>query len=187
MQHVQSLASLSGAMTMKARFLAAVTFFLACGESWAQTSDPLVHEGIVPASIESVWASWTTTDGLTSWLAPHAEIDFRIGGKMRTNYYADGDLDDPRTIENTILSYDPYKMISIRVSKAPKDFPFPNAVYDTWTVLYFESVRPDETLVRVVSNGFSADEESQRMRTFFDQGNAATVRQMQDRIGVGRR
>lgn len=172
---------------MKSHFLAAITFFLASGSAWAQTTDPLVHEGIIRASIERVWASWTTSDGLKSWLAPHAEIDFRIGGKMRTNYNQNGSLEDPLTIENTILSYDPHRMISIRVSKAPDGFPFPNAIYDMWTVLYFEPVTPEETRVRVISNGFSTDEESQRMRGFFDQGNAATVRQMQDRIGIGQR
>ena len=103
---------------------------------------------------------------------------------MRTNYIQSAGLDGPQTIENTILSYDPYRMISIQVSKAPKDFPFPNAIYEMWTVMYFESVSREETLVRVVAHGFSSNEESQRMRAFFEQGNAATIRQMQDRIGV---
>jgi uncharacterized protein YndB with AHSA1/START domain len=153
----------------------------------AQTSDELVHEGMISAPIETVWASWTTSDGLRSWLAPHVEIDFQIGGKMRTNYNPNGSLDDSQTIENTILSYDPHKMISIRVSKAPEGFPFPNAIYEMWTVIYFESVAPEETLVRVAAHGFSTDEESQRMRAFFEQGNAATIRQMQDRIGATRK
>lgn len=168
---------------MKAHCFIVGVLLLISGGASAQTSGELVHEGIIPAAIETVWASWTTSEGLRSWLAPHADIDFQIGGKMRTNYSQSGDLDDPQTIENTILSYDPFRMISIRVSKAPVDFPFPNAIYDMWTIMYFESVAPDETLVRVVAHGFSTDEESKRMRAFFEQGNAATILQMQ--VGIG--
>lgn len=169
-----------------ARFLAGSLLMWSCGTG-AQPSDALVHEGTIPAPIETVWAAWTTSNGLRSWLAPHAEIDFRIGGRLLANYEAGASLEDPGTIENTVLSYDPYKMISIRVSQAPESFPFPNAIYEIWTVMYFEPLSSEDTLVRVVVNGFSADEESQRMRAFFDQGNAATIRQMQDRIGTPQR
>ena len=120
---------------------------------------------------------------LRSWLAPHAEIDFRIGGKMRANYDAAGDLSDAQTIENTILSYEPHRMLSIRVTKAPEGFPFADAVKDMWTVVYFEPGEPDQTVVRVVSLGFTAEAQSQAMRAFFDQGNAATIQQMQERLG----
>jgi len=166
---------------MKPQILATALFLLA-GAAAAQIPDALVHEGIVAAPIEKVWASWSTSDGLRSWLAPHAAIDLRIGGLMRANYRADGSLDDPGTIENTVLSFDPYRMISIRVSRAPEGFPFPNAVYDMWTVLYFEPVSAAETRVRVVANGFTDTDESRNMRAFFEQGNAMTIRQMQDRI-----
>ena len=155
----------------------------ASSASWAQSVAPLVHEGAIDAPVATVWDAWATSEGLRSWLAPHAEIDFSIGGIMRANYDADGQLGDGQTIENTVLSYDPYKMISIRVSKAPDDFPFPNAIFDMWTIIYFDPDGPDRTKVRIVANGFSADEESQAMRAFFDQGNEITLRQMQERIG----
>src|SRR5687767_14842143 len=73
----------------------------------AQDISPLVHEGIVEAPIAKVWAAWATSEGLRSWLAPHAEIDLRVGSRMRTNYNAQGSLGDPQTIENTVLSFDP--------------------------------------------------------------------------------
>lgn len=172
---------------MKLLLSSASILVFGLGAAQAQEPEPLVHEGIVGAPIERVWEAWTTDAGLQSWLAPHAEIDFRISGKMRTNYSADGSLDDPGAIENTVLSFDPYRMISIRVSKAPDDFPFPNAIYQMWTVLYFEPVDPDRTRVRVVANGFSSDEESQAMRAFFEWGNAETIQQMQEHIPASSR
>jgi hypothetical protein len=50
----------------------------------AQEMGPISHEGIVDASLDRVWAAFTTSDGLRSWLAPNAEIDLRVGGLMRT-------------------------------------------------------------------------------------------------------
>ena len=145
----------------------------------AQDVSPIVHEGIVEASLERIWTAFTTSEGLRSWLAPHAEIDLRVGGLMRTNYNQQGQVGDPQTIENTILSFEPGRMLSIRVSKAPDNFPFPNAVRQMWSVVYFEAAGSGRTTVREVSLGFSTDEESQRMRAFFNQGNATTLNQLQ--------
>lgn len=152
----------------------------------AQETEPIVTEGKIEASIESVWQAWTTSEGLRAWLAPHAEIDFRLGGLMRTNYNAEGTLDDPQTIENTILSFEPERMLSIKVAKAPTAFPFPKAIYKMWTVIYFEKVGPNVTHIRVVGMGFDSSEESQRMRTFFEQGNRITVEQLQRHFSQAR-
>jgi uncharacterized protein YndB with AHSA1/START domain len=149
------------------------------GPAGAQDVSPIVQEGMVEASVERVWTAFTTSEGLRSWLAPHAEIDLRVGGLMRTNYHPQGQLGDPQTIENTILSFEPGRMLSIRVSKAPETFPFPNAIRDMWSVVYFEAAGPDRTIVREVSLGFSTNEESQHMRAFFSQGNAMTLKQLQ--------
>jgi len=148
----------------------------------AQDVGPISHEGIVEASVDRVWAAFTTSDGLRSWLAPHAEIELRVGGLMRTNYNPKGQLGDPGTIENMILSFEPQRMISIKVAKPPANFPFPNAVREMWTVLYFSPAGPARTTVREVTLGFGPDPESQRMRAFFNKGNASTLSQLQHRF-----
>jgi uncharacterized protein YndB with AHSA1/START domain len=150
-----------------------------CGSARAQDPAPVVHEGVVEAPLARVWAAFTTSDGLRAWLAPHAQIDLRVGGVMRVNYDADGQLGDPQTIENTILSFEPSRMLSIKVSKPPANFPFPNAVRHMWTVVYFESEGPSRTKMREVTLGFGADDESQKMRAFFSTGNATTLAQLQ--------
>jgi len=145
----------------------------------AQDPGPIAHEGFVDAPVEHVWAAFATSDGLRAWLAPHADIDLRIGGLMRTNYNPQGHLGDPETIENAILSFEPQRMLSIKVAKAPANFPFPNAIRAMWTVMYFSAAGPDRTHVREVTQGFGSDPESQRMRAFFEQGNASTLSQLQ--------
>jgi len=164
---------------MKRAMTVLVLVIAISGYARAQEVGPIAHEGIVEAPLDRVWAAFATSEGLRSWLAPHAEIDLRVGGLMRTNYNPKGQLGDAETIENAILSFEPQRMISIRVAKAPANFPFPNAIRDMWTVVYFAAAGPSRTTVREVSLGFGTDPESQRMRTFFNQGNATTLSQLQ--------
>ncbi|HVL68988.1 MAG TPA: SRPBCC domain-containing protein [Vicinamibacterales bacterium] len=164
---------------MRVLTIALATVVASLAPALRQDTTPIVTEGVVQAPVAAVWKAWTTSEGLRAWLAPHAEIDLRIGGLMRTNYDRDGRLGDARTIENTILSFEPGRMLSIRVAKFPRDFPFPNAIGDMWTVMYFEPAGDDRTRLRIVGLGFRTDEESQKMRAFFERGNAVTLQQLQ--------
>jgi uncharacterized protein YndB with AHSA1/START domain len=145
----------------------------------APAQEHISHEGIVDASVHDVWKAYTTKEGLESWMVAHADIALEVGGRMRTNYDPKGTLGDPKTIENTILSYEPERMLSLKVSKPPAGFPFPNAIKTMWTVVYFEPISPLKTRLREVSLGFGEDEESRKMRAFFDRGNAFTLAQLQ--------
>ena len=167
---------------MKHRFIAVLVLVAHSAVSHAQDVSPIVSEGIIDASVETVWAAWTTDEGLRSWLAPHASMNLRVGGLMRTNYDPAGVLGDAQTIENTILSFDPGRMLSIKVAKTPAGFPFEQAVEKMWTVIYFEPIDPEQTRLRVIGLGFDTDEESQRMRAFFEQGNAATIEQLKSNV-----
>jgi uncharacterized protein YndB with AHSA1/START domain len=153
---------------------------LATGSVSAQNLDPIVSEAIIEAPVEAVWSAWSTAEGLRAWLAPHADIEMRPGGLMRTNYRAQGSLGDASTIENTVLSFDPGRMLSFRVARTPEGFPFPEAIQHMWTVIYLEPADDGHSRVRVVGLGFGPDEQSQRMRDFFQRGNDATLRQLQD-------
>ncbi|MCH7884317.1 MAG: SRPBCC domain-containing protein [Planctomycetes bacterium] len=140
----------------------------------------LVHEGVVNAPIGAVWQAFTTREGLESWMAPHARIDLKVGGKMRTHYDPDGVIGDPKTIENTILSFDPPRMLSLKATKPPAGFPFMEAIKSTWSVLYFEELGPKRTRITIRGLGYGNDEQSLKMREFFDMGNAWTLARLRE-------
>ncbi len=167
-----------------ARQLALLAFCLALsGFGSAQAGEPaLVHEGIVAAPVADVWAAFTTRTGMESWMVAHAEIDLKVGGLMQTHYSAEGRIGDAGTIVNTVLSFDPQRMFSIKVARAPERFPFKNAIRSMWTVVYFEPAGDSRTRVTIRSMGFESDEESRRMRAFFDRGNAQTLAALQKRF-----
>lgn len=146
--------------------------------------DPLVHEDTVAASKDAVWVALTTKDGQESWMVAHSEIDLKVGGLMRTHYDPSGAIGDSQTIENEILCYDPGRMLSFRVTSPPADFHFLDAIKEMWTVIYLEATGPDTTLVRIVGLGIGANEESEKMRAFFDRGNAWTLQKLRERFAT---
>ena len=138
-------------------------------------SDMVVTEGIVNAPVDRVWEAFTTRAGVESWMVGSGDIDLRIGGLMRTAYRKGADLDGDTSIHQMILTLDPGRMISFRVVKPPKDFPFPTAITKTWTVVYFDPIDEKRTKVTTRMLGYASDPESQKMLEFFEGGNKATL------------
>jgi uncharacterized protein YndB with AHSA1/START domain len=146
------------------------------------TDEPgeLVTEGIIEAPVDAVWAAFTTKEGQEAWNVAHAEIELKVSGKMRTHYDRSGRIGDPNTIENNILCFEPRRMLAIQVSNPPEKFPYKNAIKNLWTVLYFEDLGLSRTRLRLVGLGYGNDEESRKLRNFFDKGNTYTVKKLQE-------
>src|SRR5271166_3373506 len=45
-----------------------------------------ITEGVVNAPLDAVWNAFATKKGQEAWNVAHAEIDLKIGGRMRTHY-----------------------------------------------------------------------------------------------------
>jgi WD40 repeat protein/uncharacterized protein YndB with AHSA1/START domain len=166
-----------------AQFLNSVYEKLA-GEQKSDAGDVLRHECIVDAPVADVWAALTTKEGVESWMVAHAQIDLRVGGKMLTHYSREGELGDPNTIENTILSFEPERMISIKATKPPASFPMKEAIKGMWSVIRLEPVSERQTRVICTGMGYGDDEESKKMRQHFDRGNAWTLGKLQERFRI---
>jgi uncharacterized protein YndB with AHSA1/START domain len=146
-----------------------------------------VTEGIVDAPIEAVWKAFTTKEGMESWNVAHCEIDLKVGGKMLTHYDAKGVIGDPNTIENIVLAFEPMRMFAMRIGKPPDKFPFKEAAKSVWHVLLLEEAGPGHTRLRVTGLGYGADDESRKMRGFFESGNAYTLKKLQDHFAKSAR
>lgn len=129
------------------------------------------YETELDAGIDAVWVAFTTGEGLRAWMAPLVEIDLAVGGKMRSNYDPDGEIGDENTIENTILCYDPGRMLALKATKFPEGFAYADAAAGTWSIFYFEKISPARTRVTVVGLGYTDDEKSRQMRQSFAAGN----------------
>lgn len=144
--------------------------------------DRVVTEGLIEAPVEQVWAALFTKEGLESWNVAHADIDLKVGGKMLTHYDPKGRIGDPNTIENIILSYEPNRMLSMKVGTPPANFPFKTAIKDVWHVLHLNPLGPTRTRLEIIGLGYGSDEESQKLRAFFEKGNAYTLKKLQEKF-----
>ena len=155
--------------------------FLLAAHSFSRGDDApsFVNEGTINAPLEAVWNVWTTGDGYKSLGVAQADVDFRVGGLIRSRYSASGPLGDEETIENRILAYEPRRMLALRINRPPKSFPFKEAWKNTWTVVTLTDLGNNRTHLRVASMGFGTDEESKAMQRFFKIGNASTLKTLQ--------
>lgn len=139
--------------------------------------EPLVVEGVVKAPVEDVWAVFSTAEGFKKLGVAKCEIDLRIGGLMRSHYSPEGTLGDEGTIMNEILSYEPPHMMSFRIHRAPKGFPFAEETWKrTWSVATFSDLGDGRTHVRLATMGYTDSEDSRKMRKFFEAGNTSVMR-----------
>lgn len=158
-------------------FLTLAASLLFCDVTFAQ-DNRVVDEFEIGASVEDVWNAFTTTEGLKSWAAPLADIDFRVGGTWRANYNKDGQLGDETTIENTILCFDPKRMLSMKATGFPKGFAFVEAAKETWSVFYFKKLSDSKTKITIVGLGYNDSEPSKKMRAFFKPANKYSMDQL---------
>lgn len=136
---------------------------------------PVEVSAVIPATPSQVWAAFTTTEGVKSWMVSQADIELKVGAVWRTRYGKDGTLGDEGTIFNELLAFDPGRMYAIRIQKPPKKFPFMNAYRDMWTVIYFEPMEGGRTKVTARTLGLKDDDESRKMQAFFKLGNQYTL------------
>src|SRR5215469_7631355 len=154
-------------------------------EQHSEDAPSFVNEATLNAPVAAVWKVWTSGEGYKLVGVALADVDFRIGGLIRSRYSAAGPLGDEETIENRILAYEPQRMIAIRIERPPKSFPFREAWKSTWTVVTLADLGNNRTRIRVASMGYGTDQESMAMRRFFESGNAATLKTLQSHFESG--
>lgn len=145
----------------------------------------LCHSIIVPAPVADVWALWTTSDGLSSWAAPVAAIDARVGGVFESSYDPDARIGDPANIRNRVLAVTPQRLLRMHIAQTPPGFPHPQLARELATTIEFEPVGAERTLVRVTMTGYRAEPGFDELRAFFDRGNAFTLDKLYERIASG--
>ncbi|WP_223788213.1 SRPBCC family protein [Marinicella meishanensis] len=142
----------------------------------------VVDEFTVKANINAVWDAFTTSAGLQSWVAPLADIELKVGGKWRANYNLNGTLGDESTVVNTILSYDPMRMLSIKATGFPAGFAYEEAARETWSIFYFNPISATETQITIVGLGYTDSEQSKQMRSFFKPANEFSMAQLKQAL-----
>ena len=152
-----------------------VVFLLVAGMSAnAAELPPVVTEGVVNATVETVWKAFTEKLEIEKWMVAKTEIDLKVGGLWRTSYSKDSNLNDDAAIHHTILAFDPGRMLAFRTIKTPKNFPYPD-ITKAWTVIYFEPAGPGKARFIARMMGFEDNEQGRNLRAAFELGNKSQL------------
>lgn len=142
-----------------------------------------VIEGVFETTPAELWRVWSTAEGFKKMGAAKCDLDFRIGGLIRSVYDPKAPLGGETTIQNRIIAYEPGRMIAFRIHQPPKAFPFPNAWRNTWSVATMTDLGDGRTHLRLATLGYDASDESQAMREFFSAGNAYVFKVLRSAFG----
>jgi uncharacterized protein YndB with AHSA1/START domain len=140
---------------------------------------PVINEAVIDGSASEIWRLITTKGGMESWMVPHADVDLRVGGFVRTNHAPDGKIGDARTVTNRILALQPKQKISFQTAEVPEGIPMVASLIGTWYEIQLKPLTRDQTRVRCVGRGFSGGPMGYAARAFADRGSIWALQQLQ--------
>ena len=146
--------------------------------------DPKIlrKETITSALIADVWTVWTTNEGVTSFLAPKANIKLEDQGPYEIFFDPEAPLGFRGTEGCKLLAFDPMKILSAEW-KAPPEFPNVRR-QNTRVDIYFERVEA-LSKVRVEHSSWQEGEEWDAAYEFFDRAWDLDLARMQQRLSSG--
>ena len=163
------------AAAMLAPRLLSPTFALAAPAS-EDTGRVLRIEVTVPATRADVWKAFSTSDGLSTWLAPGAVVDLKPGGEWMVHFPGGS------SAGGNIVRFTPNKEIVI-AAMAPEQFP---TVRAQRTTAKFElEDRGNGTLVRLTQTGWKDGDEWDRAYEYLTAGNAQLLATLHKRFVKG--
>jgi uncharacterized protein YndB with AHSA1/START domain len=136
----------------------------------------LLIELTIPASRTEVWKAFSTSEGLSTWLAPGAVVDLREGGDWMVRFPGGS------SAGGTILSFVPEKEIVIS-ALAPEKFPHVRA--DRIKARFSFETRGDSTVVRLTQTGWKTGSEWDEAYEYLAQGNAQLLATLHRRFVSG--
>lgn len=126
----------------------------------AAQAEAVQVEGFINTDAGQVWQLFTTEQGHLHGGAAQAQVEFRIGGKIRSHHSADGHLQDAQATVLEVLAYDEPRMLAWRTLQAPAEVAPAAALTQLWTVVYLAQAG-DMTQVRFVIQGAADDAATQ--------------------------
>jgi uncharacterized protein YndB with AHSA1/START domain len=130
------------------------------------TERSLDKEVVVNATVDQVWDSWTTTAGITSFFAPEAEIDPRVGGAFHIHIDPYGEPGMKGADDMRFMALQPKRMLSFDWNAPPS---LPEARKQrTFVIVRLAEVDPQHTRVTLHHTGWGNEGEWDKTFAYFD-------------------
>ena len=137
----------------------------------------LVFQITLPASLDEVWTAFTTTQGLSTWLAPDVFVDLRKGGEWTVHFPGGA------TGGGSIVDFKPKSEVVMRAMTPPQ---FPHVAAErTLAIWQFRAAGPKATELMLRQTGWKEGEEWDKAYEYLATGNAQLLETLYRRLKDG--
>lgn len=138
---------------------------------------------VVPAPQEQVWAAWTTREGITSFFAPEAEVDARVGGAFHIHIDPGAPAGSKGADDMRFMALQPPRLLSFDWN-APPSLPAVRA-QRTFVTVRLEGLDAQRTRVTLHHSGWGDGGEWDRAYLYFDRAWTGVLAALQQRFVAG--
>ena len=155
-----------------------------CAASSATAAERALDKSVVvAASLAEAWAAWTTREGITSFFAPDAQVEPRVGGPFQIYMDPGGAPGQKGADDMRVMAVQPMKMISFDWN-APPSLPEARA-QRTFVVVRFEALGERSTQVSLHHTGWGDGGEWDKAYAYFDRAWPAVLGNLKKRFDTG--
>ena len=157
---------------------------LACVAWLAHAAErALDKEVVVSATLDQAWAAWTTREGITSFFAPDARVEPRVGGPFQIYMDPGGAPGMKGADDMRYLALQPKKMLSFDWNAPPS---LPEArTQRTFVIVRFFSVDEQSTRITLHHTGWGDGGEWDKTYAYFDRAWGAVLGNLKKRFDTG--
>lgn len=149
----------------------------------AERERAIAKEVVVDATLEQAWDAWTTREGITSFFAPDARIEPRVGGAFQVYFDPTAEPGLQGADDMRFMALQPKKMISFDWN-APPSLPEVRK-QRSFVVVRFEPVNERQTRVLLHHTGWGEGGEWDKAYEYFDRAWDHVLANLKQRFESG--
>ena len=166
------------------RVLMPALLWLAASLQSVQATERAIDKQVeIPATLDQAWDAWTTREGITSFFAPDARIEPRVGGAFHIHFDPGAPQGSRGADDMRFMSLQPKRMLSFDWN-APPSLPEARA-QRTFVVVRFERVGDAVTRVSLHHTGWGDGGEWDRAYAYFDRAWGSVLGNLKKRFEHG--
>ena len=157
---------------------------LAAALTPAQAAERAIDKSVeIAATLDQAWDAWTTRAGITSFFAPDAVIDARVGGAFSIHIDPGAPAGSRGADDMRFMALQPKRMISFDWN-APPHLPEARA-QRTFVVVRFEPLGERSTRVSLHHTGWGDGGEWDKAYAYFDRAWGGVLANLKKRFDQG--
>src|SRR4030095_2355705 len=161
----------------------ATVFVSVTGTPAAAAERAIEKSVVVDATVDQVWDSWTTREGIIGFFAPDAKIEPKVGGAFQIYFDPMAEPGLKGADEMQFMALQPRKMISFDWN-APPSLPDVRGQH-TFVIVRFEPVSEKQTRVSIHHTGWGDGGQWDKAYAYFDRAWANVLANLQKRWTTG--